>query len=182
MPDFKEERTQKFTSLVFTLIAIAFFGMFAINPTIGTIAKLGKELEDNIYIDQQLQTKINNLSLLQQSYSSLENDLSIVYGAIPQNPEIPNLVGQIQAVAKNNNLTVTGIQVSEMDMDKEGIKKYTSFNFNFSADGTLRDISGFVSEVVTLQRIISVNVISISQQGDEGLLRLALRGTGYFKK
>ena len=68
LPDFKEERTRKFTTLVFTLLALSFFGLFAISPTLSTIANLNKQLSDNEFVDSQLQNKINNLYTLQQDY------------------------------------------------------------------------------------------------------------------
>ena len=43
--DLKNKRAVQFTYLVLTIIALTFFGLFAINPTLSTIAKLQKEIE-----------------------------------------------------------------------------------------------------------------------------------------
>ena len=68
LPDFKEEKTRRLSSIVFSLLALSIFGLFAINPTLSTIARLKKELSDAKFVDQQLTEKIANLSSLQEVY------------------------------------------------------------------------------------------------------------------
>lgn len=184
LPDFKEERTRKFTTLVLTILALSFFGLFAINPTLSTIAKLKKEIEDNTFVHEQLQQKINNLSILQQKYITLQNDLPAVYATIPQKSEIPSLVGQIQSLAKTNNLSVSTLQTFEVEISDSTKKqnKYTSFSFAISGNGTYEDISKFVSDLVKMQRIITLENLSITKKTSESnLLQLSLRGSSYFK-
>ena len=54
LPDLKKEKTKKYSSIIFSLISLSFFGIFAINPTLSTIAKLRKELSDTKFVDEQL--------------------------------------------------------------------------------------------------------------------------------
>lgn len=183
LPDFKEEKAQKFTTLVLTLVALSFFGIFAINPTITTIAKLRKELADNKLIDQQLQKKINDLYILQQKYASLQNDLPVIYSAIPKKPEVPLLVAQIQAVAKNSNVSITGIQVSQIELTKQDPteKDYSSYAFSFSTQGTFEDLSKFISSLGSMQRIISIDNVSIGKDSEGSNLTLNVKGMSIFK-
>lgn len=185
LPDFKEERTQKFTTLVFTLVALAFFGLFAISPTLSTIANLNKQLSDNKYVDQQLQTKINNLYTLQQAYAQIQPDMTYILGAVPNNPQAPVFAAQIQSLAKSNNISLTGFQTFPVQVPDPSTpqKNFYAFSFNLSANGTYQDISKFVNSVIAMQRIVSVDTYSISRQTQQGQLpQLNFRGTIYFKQ
>lgn len=185
LPDFKEDKVQKVTTLALTLVALSFFGLFAINPTLSTIAKLEKELSDNKFVDQKLQTKINNLSLLQQKYASIQQDLPYVYSSVPKNPEAPLLIAQIQTLAKTNNLKILSFQTFQAEMEKSpaNLKKYSNFLFNLSAEGTYPDMNRFIASLNSMQRIIILDMLSISKKSNEAsLLKLNLKGTTLFKK
>src|SRR5258708_38461213 len=82
-PRLKEEKTRSYATFVMTLIAICIFGFFAINPTVGTIIELNKQLNDSKYVDQQFVEKIANMATLQTAYSGLQNDVPFVLNAIP---------------------------------------------------------------------------------------------------
>ena len=184
MPDLKEERVQKFTTLILTLVALSFFGLFAISPTLSTIAKLQKELADNKYVDQQLKTKINNLSILQGQYTTLQGDLPVVLSAIPKNPEAPLLTAQVHAVAQNAGLNPISFQVYQVTADGVGAnpEKYISFLFGLSADGNFESIKNFLSSIINIDRVISIDTIYINKKSGEDLLRLNFKGEAYSKK
>ena len=185
LPDFKEERTQRLTTLVLTVLALSFFGLFAINPTLSTIANLNKQLDDNKYVDSQLQTKINNLYQLQQKYVQLNSDLPYVYNSIPKDPQTPLLVGQIQSAAKDSGLLITGLQTFEAQVPDSSTAKKDSYAFTFSlsANGTYDSISKFANTLLSMQRIISVNIISITRNTGQGPpMQVNFKGTAYYKE
>jgi len=181
-PDFKEEKTQKITYIALTLVALSFFGLFAISPTLSTISKLDKELKDDKFVEQQLQKKINDLSTLQEKYNTLQNDLPSVYAAVPTNPSVALLVAQIQSLAQTSGIKLSSAQVFSVDSDSGG-KKYSAFNFSLSATGDFSQISGFISSLNSMKRITTQNIISITRQsGRETSLLLSVKGEAYFKK
>jgi Tfp pilus assembly protein PilO len=187
LPDFKEEKTRKFITLILTLITLSFFGIFAIGPTLSTISKLQKELEDNRLVEGQLKQKINNLSILQQKYADLQGSLLDVYSAVPKTPEVAVFMGQLEAVAKDNNVNIINMQtfqvvaVSENDVSK----RYSSFNFNLSIEGNYENIDAFIKTLAGMQRIVSLDTLSINNIYDRqkgNILRLSIKGTAYFKE
>lgn len=185
MPDFKEERMQKFTTLVFTITALSFFGLFAINPTLSTIANLNKQLSDNKFVDQQLQDKINNLYLLQQKYSQIAPDLPYVLDSFPKNPQIPLLVAQVQSLAQSSNIAITSLQTFEVEVPNtsNNAKKFYAFTFTLSANGSYADLSTFINSMIKMQRIVSINILSLTRNAGEGPpTQLNFKGTAYFKQ
>ena len=182
LPDFKSERAQKSTTIVLTFIALSFFGLFAINPTLSTIAKLKKELSDNEFADQQLKQKINNLSSLQQKYSLLQKDIPFVLNAIPKDPDVSLLLAQIQSVAQDNNINIKNLQNFQVELfKKQNLNtKYYSYFFSLSGEGAHDNVLAFVSSLVNMQRVINIEAFSINRnEGEKGLLQFTLRGIAY---
>lgn len=180
-PALKEERVQKFTKLVLTLIALSFFGLIAINPTLSTIAQLNKELADDTFVDQNLTQKISNLSTLSDKYRSLEPDLPIILMSVPKNPEIPTFAAQIQSVIKSSNLDLISFQTFEVELASTP-KTYSSFSFALATEGTYNDISKFLNLLTSMQRIIAIDNVSLTKKSVGNSLQLNLKGRTFFRE
>lgn len=186
MPDFKQEKTQKYITIVLTLLASIILGVFALGPTLSTIASLQKQLEDDKFVEQKLREKINNLSLLQQKYSSIQTDLPIVYDALPKISQIPLLTAQIQAVANDSSVKVTNFQTFQAEVSHTAVstKKFASYNFSVTVQGSYQNMTVFMDKLVSFQRIVTIENVSVTKV--TGLnatdLRLAVKGNAYFKE
>lgn len=180
IPDFKREKTQKYITLVLTLSAAIILGIFAVNPTLSTIANLQKQIDDNNFVEQKLQQKINNLAILQQKYNSLQPDLPVVNDALPTTTEIPLLIADIQSILKDSNLTITNLETSEVKITDLGNNKYSSFDFTITTNGAYQDMINFLDEAINFQRVIGIKDIILSI--NNGKLTLTLSGTAFFKQ
>lgn len=182
LPDFKEEKTQKFTTLIFTLIALSFFGLFAITPTISTITELNKEIDDNKFVDQRLGQKINNLTILQQKYTTLQPDLPIILETIPKDPQVAIFAAQVQSVANTSNVIINSLQTFEVEVNNN-TKQYSSFTFALTTEGTYNDLSNFLSNLSNMQRIAEVDILSLTKRaGASNSLELTLKGKTFFSQ
>lgn len=185
LPNFGNKNTKKFTTIILTLIAVSLFGLFAINPTLSTIAKLQKELEDNQFIDNSLRQKISNLSVLQQKYSALQNDLPIILNTIPQDSQVPLVMGEIQSLVKQSNIQLESLQNFQVELVKNNDfnNKYYSFEFSVSGFGSYDEISKFINSLASMQRLIDIKALSVNRQTDNNAsLRFTLRGIAFYKK
>lgn len=184
LPDMKQENTRIITTLIFTFAAMSFFGIFAINPTLTTIIDLRKQLADSEFVHEQLTTKLQNLSHLQEQYNLMNNDIPIVMDAIPENAAAPLLVGQVQTLAQQNKLTIVSLRVSEVQLttNLSTPPANSSFTFSLEAEGNYRSMIQFVSSLSRLNRIIVIESLSINKETKDNGLVLNLRGRQYFKK
>jgi len=183
LPYFGETRTQKFLGVILTLIALSFFGFFAINPTVSAIVKLQKEVSDSEFVYNELGSKIKNLSELRKQYSLLQNDLSILTDAIPIEPNVHLLFAQIQAASRESNVKITKLQNFEVEVlknNESAEKEYYSFFFSIAADGTFQNILDFVKTIANMQRVIAIDVFSITNREDQSL-GLNIKGAAFFK-
>lgn len=179
IPDLKKEKAQKYITIVLTLTTAIILGLFAINPTFSTIANLQKQIDDNNFVQQKLQQKINDLAVLQGKYSSLQPDLSIVYDAIPKTTMVPIFIAEVQSIAKNSSLTITSLQTSEVKLSNQ-TPDNSSFDFTITANGTYQNMVKFLDTISHFQRIVAIKDISISTQSNA--LMLSFQGTVYFKQ
>lgn len=184
LPDFKQQRTQQFITLALTLFAIAFFGIFAITPTLTTIGNLQKQKEDNAFVEQRLDQKKANLVQLSQKYIAIQSDLPLIMNAIPKTPHVPQLTGQFYALSKNTNIQLTRIQIFDVDLTKtqEGLQQYSSFGFSLDARGNYDNLMQYVASLTNFDRIITIDNISLAKGPEkDSNLKLNMRGKAYFK-
>lgn len=183
-PRLQDERVRSFTTIVFTLVASAVFGLFAINPTVTTITELNKELADSTFVDQQLQTKIAALSSLQQQYNTMNNDLPFVMNAVPSSVNIPLLFGQLQAVADQSGITLAREQSFPVDVATTILTNspYTSFAFDVDGTGSQEQVITFINNLDQLNRLITIDTIAITKASTtEDAVRVSIKGKAYFK-
>lgn len=187
LPFLKEEKTQKFMGLSLTLLALSFFGFFAISPTLSTIAKLRKEIKDNEFVNSQLEKKIGDLNKLKLQYSSLQNDLPIIFEALPRKADVPTFIAKVQSIAQISNIQIQRIQNFEVEIvknNKEKDKKYYSYTFSISGNGTYEGISQFISSLINMQRIINIDTLYVekSKNKDDQSIKFSINATTFIKK
>lgn len=183
-PYLRQKNTQAFTMIVFTLVSLSLFGVFAINPTLSTIANLQKQLEDSKFVDESLSKKITNLSVLQQKYNQLGKDIPIALAALPKNPSVPMLMSQIHLIALNTNVSIVSLQSHQVELSKtiDGPDKYSSYSYSLSVKGAHDNITKFISQLTSFERIVTIDSLSISKEGADSTLLLNMKGEVYFKK
>lgn len=183
LPNMQQETTRNFITLALTFGALSFFGIFAIDPTLSTIFNLRKQLSDDTSVNQQLQTKINGLSSLEQQYTQLGSNLTNIYSAVPPNPEVPLLSAQIIALGQKHNITFTNYRVAEVELaSNPKDSQIQSFTFTLQAQGSYNDMLAFSTELTKLTRLITVESIEVGRDTKSNNLILTLRGRGYFKQ
>jgi len=182
VPDFKEAKTQKFTTIVFTLIAFIILLIFAINPTLSTIAKLHKQVEDAKTFNEKLDQKVNSLSILQTKYNNLQSDLPVIYSAVPKKAEATLLMGQIQSLINQANLSLVSLQV--LDVVTSETDDFSSYTFDVSARGEYENMLSFLENITSMQRIIALSNVTIKRQTENNndILQINIRGSALFKK
>ena len=184
LPKLTDEKAQTYTMLAFTLAALSFFGIFAINPTLSTITELERKLADLKFVNQKYIDKKQSLTSLQYAYRSLSGDLHIVVNAMPQKPEVPKLVAQMNGLLSRSRLQTTSLRTLGVEITSEkqaSGKKISSFTFTLEASGTYDDILSFVKSVTNTNRLIAIEAVSIEKDTKINALVLNLKGRGYFK-
>lgn len=182
LPRLEEKRFRSFTTIVFSLFTLSFFSIFAIAPTLSTITDLKRQISDSEYVNQQLQQKITNLTQLQTQYKKIQPDLPIIYGAIPQDPAVTQLVGELQTVAQDSNVTLKNIQTLPVDISGKTSSTYNSFTFTIDVLGTYAQIQTFLKTLTSFDRIVTIDAMSLTKPlSQTDGYSLSVRGKAYFQ-
>ena len=168
------------------------FGFFAISPTLTTITQLKKQLSDSQYAETQLETKIQNLSTLQEKYAELTPQLPIIKDAIPDNPDASVLLGQLQQLADQAGLSLDSLQSFQVQLAgppssllaeaaQVGPAQQKSYVVSLEGEGTYDAIAKMVNSIGTFNRIVTVESLGVTKSTkDVGQLLITLRLRAYF--
>lgn len=169
------------TNVILTLFTISFFAAFAIRPTALTISRLWREIKDKQQVRQQLEEKIANLEEAQSVLSQVEEDLFLLDAAIPSSFEFSRFVRIIEYLIATHRLQLNSnlyqnieLYVSEKEASATAVAAQTH-PLSIKMKGAFTDIRSFVTDLERLDRIISINSITITpsrKQQREGLFDL----------
>lgn len=178
-PRLQEEKTQMYLMLSLTFLSLSFLGIFAINPTLTTITELNKKLEDSKYANDSLKSKIANLSTLNTQYRTYNDFWPLLDNAIPYDPQVANVLGQIQSVAKDNNVSVFSLQSYDVELTKRSsnLQKESSFVFSVTVEGTEENLLNYLQAISAFNRTISIESISFIHENTQ---RLTVRARAFF--
>lgn len=178
-PVLRDARVSAYFMLILSLFSISFFGIFAINPTLKTIAQLQKETADSQEAYKKLQEKNRNLLVLQGEYRKIESDLPLVYAALPKEVSAPIFLLKIRTLAKSNNLELSNLLVSKSPLSEVQEGELTAIAFSLTASGKYQDINSFLGSLTKLDRIVGFNSLEITPAAmTEGAESLTLGVSG----
>ncbi len=165
--DTHEKKTQQYISLAFTFTALIIFSLFAISPTFSTILKLQRQLEDRKLLLTQLDTKLANLGTLQQKYEILKPDLPLINAAIPIEPTTNYFLAELQALVKNNAITLSELEAREITLTETNQNTTIPFSFTIDAKGSYDNLQKLLAEVINFDRITSISSAAFSRSSQD---------------
>lgn len=180
LSDPKRKKLIAYAYIILTLLTVSFFGIFAITPTLSTIANLNKQYQDNLLVRDALNKKLSNLKLLDTQYQNVQPDIAIIYNAIPQTTKIPQLTRQLENIASQDNVLLTRLDFANTEIfpnTKE--EPIYSFAFTIAAEGSQADIDKFLSDVINFDRIIGIDRIATGTN-EEKQYTTEITGRAYF--
>lgn len=203
-PAFKTPKTKAYTMLIFSLFAIAFFGIFAIRPTAITILSLQKEIRQAKEVDTKLAEKIELLRTAEETLDRIRPKKYLVVQALPPNPYVAQLIRTIEARALKNNVTLGAIQVRSVTLAGEEIKgpatqsaepsipvgtedivltgnPANEIKFSFTLTGEEAAIAGFLHDLATARRLMVMDTIRFASNERSGGYNAEVNVTAYYQ-
>ena len=100
--------------LLLTLLTISFFAVFAIRPTVLTIAQLVADVRAQTQIKRQLDEKLQNIQKAQALSKQEQTRLAFLDQALPAGPKPDLLVRQIEGLANANGLVLESLSIGKL--------------------------------------------------------------------
>lgn len=152
--------------LVFSILAVIFFAIFAVKPTLQTMSELVKEIEDKRALEEQLKQKIASLNTAQAQYQKFGSQFYLLDEAIPKTASLVEGLKIVEKIASENDLIIQGITVSAVPdelikANEDGaIRELLTFNVDMTGD--YLKIRQFIEDLMTSRRMMLVDQVNFS--------------------
>lgn len=166
--------------LILTILAISFFALFAIRPTLQTMADLIKQIDDKRIVDQKLSLKITSLSTAQAELASKGQDALVLDLAVPSSPNFPLLLKQLEKVATENSVVISTLLSQTVPVERDPAQVATtdleSIPITLNVTGSYAGALGMLSELANMQRILVVDRVDLlpPTEKDVNVLNMSL--------
>jgi len=177
----KREDVKKFLELLLSLATISIFAVFAIRPTLITIAELFKEIQGKKTTVAQLDEKIRNLTAAQASFESQKDTIALLDTAVPAEPKPDSFIRQFEGIIGQNTLEILSISVEGATLlgtpkvedskveDAATLPEDSSgLAFVLNVSSTYPSLATFLADLERLRRPIKIDSISFNSSITEG--------------
>ena len=152
--------------LIFSILAVIFFAVFAIKPTLQTMADLIKEIEDKRALDDQLGQKVASLNTAQNQYQQFSNQFYLLDEAVPKTPQLVEALKLVEKIASDNKLAIQGITISdvpdELNEAVAGTAKRQLLTLNIDVVGDYLTIRQYIEDIMSSRRMMIVDQVNFS--------------------
>ena len=176
---------KNYGSTIFTLITMVIFIFFVIKPTVETITVLQKKLTDSRRVLNEINTKVQNLSLGKQNYDQLDPVIkNKINSIIPNNITFNSLVSSLEQTARTNEATISALQIQPLVAvtKTSDVGTLSEIDFTFNVEGNYQNIVSLLQELKRSDRLISIERVALSKlEAGQGIL-MSISGKAYFLK
>lgn len=169
--------------LILSILAVIFFAVFAIRPTLLTMADLVKEIADKRELDKQMDLKIASLSTAEEQYQKYEDQFYLLDQAIPRQFDLVKSLKIIEKIAGEDQLAISRISLSAIpdpiteaavtaDLNKF---KRDFLLVNISVTGDYLVIRRFVEKLISLRQLMIVDQVSFDKETESSNLSARIR-------
>lgn len=190
-PVLKKPKTQASTAAVFSFLAISLFAWYAVRPTAQTIIYLQREIADKTVLNKQMEDKITALIEAQATFETIQDRLPLLEQALPRNPDAVFLARQLYHIASISGASISAIAVPSLPLVSQeasaGAKLAATkpilgeFPVTIVLAGDYPSIKSFLTRLLTLRRVATIDTISIKQSATRSSFGSGLQLSTRFK-
>lgn len=181
-PILQKPKNRVYTTTVLSFLTVSLFIWYAIRPTIQTILSLRREIRDSTAVNEQMETKIGALVEAQATYQQIVPRLGLIKEAVPETPEMIELMVQLRNLANSVDATVSGATLATVPLTVEKGKAATpppatttpatsansaqnpstlSTPLTVTVEGTYESIKAFIQGIYALRRIVTITDLTL---------------------
>lgn len=165
---FKSKHRHAYTMFILSLFTMSFFGFFALRPTLVTIATLNRQIDDSRELDRRLSEKLNTLVQAQAEYEVVVPFLTKINNAIPENPEYPSLLKDIESISESGstNNVVSKFQLGSVELNAKDSGK---IGLSVDSEGGYLSLESFIDQILSNARLLSINSLGFKSSDQDAL-------------
>lgn len=169
------------------LAALVLSYLFLISPLLDRLQSSAEERDQKEARLAQLREEVRRLEDVRRNAPELERQLLELSKRIPEQPEIPTFIVQVEEVARASGVTQLSIEPGTPGAPETG-GPYSVVPVTMTFEGTYEEMQDFLLRLQNLVRLVAVNEVSYEPAeeaggaaGIERLLRVEVRAEIYFQ-
>lgn len=161
---YEKPAAQVSAAVLFTIALITFFAVFAIRPTLQTIAELLRKIDDQESVLSLAKKKSAALGTAQQQYDNVQPYMDTLDHALPAEYEVEELLKSIEGIAAQLQIPISNIRIGGIEYpvlhSKAGMKE---INFNINLISTYPIARIFVNRLQQLPRLVGIESLTLAK-------------------
>lgn len=97
--------------LLLSLGTVMFFAVFALRPTLTTMAQLTREIEDKQEVDEALSLKLASLATAQSEFYAYEDRFVILNDAVHDQPTLETALFYLEYLVRRENISLAALRI-----------------------------------------------------------------------
>jgi Tfp pilus assembly protein PilO len=172
-------RATLFVTLSLLLLIVLL--VFALRPTLVTIAGLTGEIQSKRDIESQLNTKIANLQSMVQSYQKIQPQLYLIDSALPLQSKFGSLSDYLVKSASQTGVMVDSIVLGNINLSSQSPPNQglTDFEFSINIKGSYTQVHDMLYKIENSRRLMFISSVQITR-GNPGQFAASIKGKTYF--
>jgi len=185
----KRSDVKAYLELLLSLGAIIIFSVFALRPTLITIAKLSKEIQAREETTVIMNEKITNLRKAEALYNKEEANINLLNNSLPDSPLPDVFIRQLEGLTDKNEtipksvsigVPIILLQPNSVPTDtKSSIQGIGEYNFTLTSISSYKKLTELLFDLQNIRRPVKINSINIqpAQVNGEYLRQISVSGS-----
>ncbi len=185
-PILQQSQTAGYLVLILSFATLAFFGYFAIKPTLATIITLRRQIQDSRFVNEQLEKKIGDLITAQESYQQIQSDFPLIYASIPQAPQFSTLITALESLTAEYSASISALQTQLLPLHpltpatQGTVQPAKLVEFSVTVTGDYPHIVQFLERLIRISRLITIRSIEMQSQQSNAIIQVNLVLSAYY--
>jgi Tfp pilus assembly protein PilO len=186
---YQKPATKVSTALLLTVFTTIFFAVFAIRPTLVTVAELLRKIEDQQLTLDKMKQKAGALATAQSEYLTYQSEIALLDIAIPQDYEIEALSNYLEGAAANRQIALNTITLGPVEYQQEDAPKLNELQeltISLALDTDYSSIKNLLQDLSSLPRYLSIDSVGFggstneSGQTSTSTIKMTISGRAYY--
>lgn len=169
--------------LIFSIVTVIVFALFALRPTLVTMSTLLREIQQKRELDTQLSQKISSLSTAQSQLTTYQPQVTALQKAILRNASVEDVAYYLEYLLQDSGLSVKSISFGNIPallprpVETDEVLPLTQYQTQVVVSGEKDQIEAFLARVEKVKPLFSVEgwTLHSNTEPDQPSLEAAIK-------
>src|SRR3989338_3378640 len=185
----KDSKVRDYSYAVIFLLVSSFFAIAVIKPVLSVAVSLDREEKDLIELNQIYQKNIDKVIEIQNDLDAIAQQRQLLEQALPENPNVSTIIGEIGLAATSAGLKINNFQVDKLEIDQTSIIKSQPqpIKLNIALNGNHQQLNTFINLLTNQRRLkvitnfkVETDRFAKDDQTQEFKLNFQINISGYY--